>query len=139
MRSLVTLLISSLVLTAVVFAQDKKPGDTSTPVPQKISAEDATKHYQETMTVTGKVAQVSIREKLVYINLDKKHPDSPFTCVIFSRATNQFGNIKALEGKSIEVTGKIDDFHDKPQIVLNTTNQLKVLANSAGPASTDKP
>ena len=83
------------------------------------------------MTVTGKVAQVSIREKLVYINLDKKHPETPFTGVIFARATNQFGNLKDLEGKAVEITGKVDDFHDKPQIVINSTNQLKVVGASA--------
>ena len=121
-----------LATATVVLAQEKKAEKTPKAAPQKISAEEAAKHYQETMTVTGKVAQVSIREKLVYINLDKKHPETPFTGVIFARATNQFGNLKELEGKSVEITGKVDDFHDKPQIVLNSTNQLKVVGGLAG-------
>ena len=133
MRTLIAVIAASALLSSWSQAQDKKPEETSKTPLQKISAAEATKHYQETMTVTGMVAQVSIREKLVYINLDKKYPESPFTCVIFARATNDFGNLMAIEGKHVEVSGKIDEFHDKPQIVLNNTNQLKVLDAPAAP------
>ena len=102
--------------------------ETSKPeVSKKIGAAEADKHIGETLVVTGKVAQVSIREKLVYVNLDKAYPNSPFTAVIFSRATNQFSDLPALKGKDVEVSGKIEEFHDSPQIVLNSTNQLKVI------------
>jgi DNA/RNA endonuclease YhcR with UshA esterase domain len=108
-------------------AQDKKPEEAKKAPPQKISATEADKHYQETLIVTGKVAQVTLREKLVYINLEKRFPETPFTGVIFARATNQFGNLKSLEGKQVELTGRIEEYRDKPQIVLNSTNQLKVI------------
>jgi hypothetical protein len=94
---------------------------------KRIGAGEANKHYQETCIVTGTVAQVTIREKLVYLNLDKKFPETPLSCVIFARATNQFGNLKKLEGKQVEVKGKIDEYKDKLQIVLTSTNQLKVV------------
>lgn len=133
MRTLIVVAVS-IVLTLAAQAQDKKGDAAPTKPLQKVSAEEAAKHYQETMIVTGKVAHVSIREKLVYINLEKNYPDSPFTCVIFARATNDFGNVKALEGKQVEVSGKIEDYHDKPQIVLNSTNQLKVVGQTGAPA-----
>jgi DNA/RNA endonuclease YhcR with UshA esterase domain len=47
--------------------------------------------------------------------------------IIFARATNQFGDLKKLEGKQVEVQGKIEDYKDKLQIILNSTNQLKVV------------
>jgi len=94
---------------------------------KKIGTGDAQKHYQQTCIVTGTVAQVTIREKLVYVNLDKRFPDSPLTCVIFARATNQFGDLKKLEDKAVEVKGKIDEYQNRLQIVLNSTNQLKVV------------
>jgi DNA/RNA endonuclease YhcR with UshA esterase domain len=109
-------------LTAQNFA-----GEIQTEKPKKIPATEADKHYEETITVTGKLAQVTIREKLVYVNLDKKHPDTPLTCVMFARATNRFGDLKQLEGKRVEVRGRIEEYKEKPQIILNSRNQLKVV------------
>jgi hypothetical protein len=77
----------------------------------------------ELLIVTGKIAQVSIRPKLVYLNFDKTCPDSPFTAVIFSRATNLFGDLSTLKGKAVEISGKIAEHQDKPQIVLDSANQ----------------
>jgi DNA/RNA endonuclease YhcR with UshA esterase domain len=79
------------------------------------------------MIVTGKVAQVTIRPKVVFLNLDQPFPDSPFTLVIYSRETNQFGDLNALDGKDVEATGKIKNYHDRPEIILDSTNQLKVI------------
>ena len=95
--------------------------------PKRISPAEAKDHYQETVVVTGQVAQVTIREKLVYLNLDKKYPNTLLTGVIFAKATNQFGDLNKLEGKRVEITGTIDEYRDKLQIVLSSTNQLKVL------------
>jgi len=117
-------LISVLFLAALALALAAQ--ETKTEI-KKIGTAEADKHYQETCIVTGKVAQVTIREKLVYLNLDKKFPDTPLTCVIFARATNQFGDLKKLEGKQVEVQGKIDEYKEKLQIILNSTNQLKVV------------
>jgi len=124
------LLILSLLLSlamAAVHGQDAKPSDSHSEEPKRIGAAEAEKYIDKTMIVTGKVAQVTIREKLVYLNLDKAFPDSPFTAVIFSRATNQFGDLKKLKDQNVEIRGKVEEYKEKPQIVLNSTNQLKVL------------
>ena len=94
----------------------------------KIGTLDATNFYGKEMIVTGKVAQVSIRPGIVFINMDKPYPNSPFALVIFPSATNQFGNIKSLKGASVEVKGKIKSFHGKPEIVLEKSNQLTVTS-----------
>jgi DNA/RNA endonuclease YhcR with UshA esterase domain len=119
-------------------AQDAKAEAPQTSSPKRISAAEAEKHYQETVIVTGKVAQVSIRPKLVYVNLDKKYPETPMYCVIFARATNQFGDLKKLEGKQVEIKGKIEEYQDKAQIILNSTNQLKVIEKAAEPGESKK-
>ena len=98
---------------------------------RKIGAAEAGKHYQETCIVTGKVAQVTIRERLVYLNLDKPYPATPFTGVIFARATNQFGDLSKLKGRHVEIKGRVEDYNGKVQIVLNSTNQLKVVDQKA--------
>jgi exonuclease VII large subunit len=101
--------------------------EITSPPPLKISASEAAKYYNQQMTVTGKVAQITIRPKVVYLNLDHKYPHSPLALVIFPSNTNQFGDLNALEGKNIEVKGKIRNYHNRPEIVLESTNQLKVI------------
>lgn len=113
--------ITALVAIAAFTIQAE---DTS----KKIGTAEVDRHFQESLTVTGKVAQVTIREKLVYLNLDKPYPNTPLTGIIFSRMTNQFGDLPSLKGKSVELTGRIEDHNGKLQIVINSTNQLKVVS-----------
>ncbi|HTR41343.1 MAG TPA: hypothetical protein VMH87_06970 [Pseudomonadales bacterium] len=102
--------------------------DTKSSAPMKISTWEATNYFSKEMIVTGKVAQVSVRPSVVFLNMDKPYPDSPFTLVIFPAETNQFGNIKALRGASVEVTGLITNYHDRAEIVLKDASQLKVTS-----------
>jgi hypothetical protein len=98
---------------------------TSIPAPLKIGTADADKYYDQTMIVTGKVAQITIRPAVTFLNLDQPYPDSPFTVVIFHGTF--IPGLKSLEGKSIEIRGKIKNYHDKPEIALDSTNQLAVF------------
>jgi tetratricopeptide (TPR) repeat protein len=116
------------VLTKLKKSADAQPGKT------KFAAAEAKDHVGETLVVVGRIAQVTIREKQVYLNLDKRFPDSPLTCVVFASATNLFGDLKKLEGAQVEVGGQIADYKGKPQIVLNSPNQLIVVE----PAAIDK-
>jgi hypothetical protein len=93
----------------------------------KIGTADATNHYDQEMVVTGKVAQVTIRPTVTFLNLDKVYPDSPFTVVIFHGHSSFYGDANALKGKSIEIKGKIKNYHDKPEVALDSTNQLTVF------------
>ena len=101
--------------------------ETNAVAPAKIGAGEAAKFYDQTLTVTGTVAQVTVRPTIVFLNLDQPHPDSPLTCVIFSKATNQFGDLKSLNGKAVEVTGKIKNYHDAAEMVLDSSNQLVIV------------
>ncbi|HTV42026.1 MAG TPA: hypothetical protein VMF08_15695 [Candidatus Sulfotelmatobacter sp.] len=105
------------------------PADSSAPM--KIGALDATNFYGQEMIVTGRVAQVSIRPSIVFLNMEKPYPKSPFTLVIFSKATNQFGNLKAFKGESIEARGKIVNYHNRPEMVLEKANQIKVTGTAS--------
>ena len=97
------------------------------PVPFKIGTADATHFFGREMIVTGTVVQVNVRPKIVFINMDKPYPESPLTLVIFPKATNQFGDLKALKGMSVEVTGTITNYHNHAEIVLERSKQLKVV------------
>jgi DNA/RNA endonuclease YhcR with UshA esterase domain len=52
----------------------------------------------------------------IFLNIDGIYPDNPF----------KFPNIKSLEGKTIIVTGQIKLYRNKPEIILNSPNQIKV-------------
>jgi DNA/RNA endonuclease YhcR with UshA esterase domain len=101
--------------------------DTKTNSPVKINAAEAKKHIGSEAVVTGKVAEVYKSEKVVHLNLEKAFPDHPFTVVIFATKTNLFGDFDKFKGKSVEVTGKVVDYRGKPEIVIETTNQLQVV------------
>lgn len=95
--------------------------------PLKISAADATNYYDQEMIVTGKVEQVTIRPTVTFLNLDGKFPDSPFAIVIIHGKSSYYGDANALKEKQIEIRGKITKYKDKPEIALDSTNQLTVL------------
>jgi DNA/RNA endonuclease YhcR with UshA esterase domain len=120
MKTILTILIATFVIKL-------SAADTSAPAPLKIGALAATNYYDKEMIVTGKVAQVTIRPTVTFLNLDEPHPDSPFTVVIFHGHSSFYGDANKLKGKSIEIKGKIKNYHDKPEIALDSTNQLTVL------------
>lgn len=98
---------------------------------KRISSAEAKNHVGESVVVAGRVAQVSVREKTVYLNLDQRYPLAPFTAVIFARAMDQFANLPGLEGKAVEVRGKVIQFQGRPEIVLADKSQLRVLDEPA--------
>lgn len=122
-------------LAAAMFAAGMSAQETKSPAaagakpagPLKIGTADADQFYDQTMIVTGKVVQVTIRPTVTFLNMDKAYPDSPFTVVIFHGHSSFYGNANALRGKSIEIKGKITKYREKPEIALDSTNQLTVF------------
>ncbi len=102
------------------------PGATESS-PAKIGAAEAKDHYNETLIVTGQVAQVTFRPTVVYLNLDKPFPETPFAVAIFSKDTNGFGDLSQLKGKGVEARGQIVGFRGRAEVVLTNSNQLKVV------------
>jgi len=123
------------ILAALIFVINASAADTNSPAasktesaaPMKIGTLDATNYYDQTMIVTGKVVQVTIRPSVTFLNLDQPFPNSPFAIVIIHGKSSYYGDANALKGKSIEISGKIKNYKDKPEIVLDSTNQLTVL------------
>jgi DNA/RNA endonuclease YhcR with UshA esterase domain len=81
----------------------------------------------ESLSVTGKIAQVSFTSRIVYLNLEKKYPEAPFTGVIFNDKTNEFSGLEKLNGKQVELVGKVTEYRDRPQMVLTNSNQIQVV------------
>jgi DNA/RNA endonuclease YhcR with UshA esterase domain len=105
--------------------------DTKTNAVLEIKAAAAKDNVGKEASVSGTVAQISKAQGLVRLNLEKPFPNQPFTAVIFARHTNHFGDLESFKGKKIEVTGKITEYRGRPQIILVSTNQLKVVESEA--------
>ena len=91
--------------------------------------DEAAKHAGETATVCGIVAgakyAAQIRGGLTFIDFGKPYPDAPFTALILATDRAKFGSPeKGLQGKQVCVTGRIEMFRGKPEIVLSDPKQF---------------
>jgi len=77
MRFLIPLLFYATLCSIGAVAQE-----SSTNAPAKIPASQAKDFVGSEKTVTGKVAEVNVAERLIRINFDKPFPNQTFTAVI---------------------------------------------------------
>jgi len=132
MKYLIILALFLSLSSQNIFADDAKtnaPAKTDGPI--KVAAADAKKHVGAEAVVTGVIAEVNKAAALVRLNFEKPYPENVFTAVIFSRNTNDFPEVDKLKGKTVEVSGKIAEYRNRPQIVVNSTNQIKVIEKEA--------
>jgi hypothetical protein len=121
---------------ATVATGNASPSTNAAPdrkVLKRIGAAEADNHYDELAVVTGKVVQVSIRPAMVYLNFEKPYPSNLFTAVIFAKATNQFSDLSNLKDKQVEISGKVVKYHNKPELILENSNQLTVVPMKGEP------
>jgi DNA/RNA endonuclease YhcR with UshA esterase domain len=110
------------------------PGqEAKTNPPVRIQAADAKANIGTNAIVTGKIVDVHFSEKVVSLNFEKPFPKQLFTAVIFATKTNLFPALDKLKDKTVEVSGKIVEYRDRPEIIVNSTNQLKVVEKDAEP------
>lgn len=106
------------------------PPNTNTAMvnlPKEISVFAATNYYDQEMVVTGKVVQVNGRSSITFINLDVAGPQSPFTAVIFQSNLGAFGDLNRFTNRVVAISGTIVEYHNRPEIVLETPEQLKII------------
>ena len=94
-----------------------------------LTADEASKHADENGTVCGLVASAHFANRTkgqpTFLNLGKPYPDQVFTAVIWGSDRSKFGSPEtSLNGKQICVTGRIQLYRSKPEIVVHDTNQL---------------
>jgi DNA/RNA endonuclease YhcR with UshA esterase domain len=120
----------------------------------EITAMEASNHLGETAAVTGKVEDVyQAKGGNIFLNLDGRHPNAPFTVFIGADKADQFKEYRAYLGKTITVTGKIQEHQKKTEVAVTSPSQIVVKeegssgatsaatspAASASPASSAKP
>jgi len=102
---------------------------------EPLPPDQAAKHAGETATVCGVVAAAKfaaqVRGGTTFLDFDKPYPNSTFSALIFASDRAKFGAPeKTAQGKDLCVTGKIEMYQGKPQIILKDPNQLAEKAAS---------
>lgn len=94
----------------------------------KVSVDSAATHIGEKVVVCAEVYGVKTTDKITFINLGAAYPKSPLTVVIFAKdLTNFKESLTAMyNNKKICVTGTLQDYHSKPQIVVTTPDEITV-------------
>lgn len=93
----------------------------------EISPLEAGEYEGKDVTVKGFVADVYKSEKVAYLNFIEKFPRNPFTAVIFASRFASFKDIDSYERKTVEVTGRVSQYKGKPQIILDSESQIKIV------------
>lgn len=132
MKKHVILVVGVCLLSAVFAAETGSTNATARAEEAiKCTAAEAKSHIGSKATVTGTVAEIHKTASVVGLNFDKPYPENVFGAVIFARSTNQFPEVDKLKGKTVEVTGTIKDYRNRAEIILESTNQLKVIEKEA--------
>ncbi|MGH7083677.1 MAG: hypothetical protein ACREFN_01620 [Acetobacteraceae bacterium] len=91
-----------------------------------ISDGQAASHVGQTSTVCGKVASVyTSRRGATFLDFGADYPIESFTAVIFGSARAGFGQLGGLRGQQVCVTGSIDLYRGRPEMILRQPGQLK--------------
>lgn len=80
-----------------------------------------------TNAVVGVVAEVNRTDKLVRLNFGQKYPKQDFTAVVFAKNFGAFTNLDTLEGKTVQVSGKVSEYKGRTEMILTTKGQLQVV------------
>ena len=109
------------------FETSEKYKEKKKKAPVRIKSTEAKSYIGEYAIVQGYVASVYEREKVAYLNFEKSYPDNPFTATIFAKHFSDFDDLTEFENRTVEVRGKITEYKGKPQIILNSEEQINII------------
>ncbi|MBA2564124.1 MAG: thermonuclease family protein [Gemmatimonadetes bacterium] len=86
---------------------------------------DAADHVGETVTVQGLVADVhTSRRGNTFLNFGSPYPDHTFSALVPEAALPLFPNLASWAGRDVRITGGVQLYRGKPQIILEDSSQL---------------
>lgn len=93
-----------------------------------INIETASSHYGQKVTVCSKVYGTKALEKLTFLNLGGKYPNSLLTVVIFTKDKANFKTPPEdlYADKNICVTGVVKEYNSKPEIIVTSPDQITI-------------
>jgi hypothetical protein len=94
-----------------------------------LTPQQAASHVGQVETVCGVVASAHYAARThsqpTFLNLGEPYPNQTFTAVIFGSDRSNFGQPETLQGKNVCVSGKIELYRGKPEIILHDRGQLR--------------
>ena len=109
-------------------------GFSSIRAQKSIKLEEVASHIGDTVSVTGKVYGSRYLENSkgtpTLINLGAAYPNQLLTVVIFGEDRKKFTEAPEtfFLDKIINVTGKLELFRDKPQILVKEPSQIRTIS-----------
>jgi len=92
-----------------------------------ISDREVMKHVGERATVEGTVTGTHVSAKgTAFLNFGDRYPDQDFTVVIFARSAGVVGDVAKYYGRRIDVAGTIELYRGRPEIVVDTSAQIRL-------------
>lgn len=101
----------------------------------KVPANEAFKYVGQKITVCGKVFGSKFLDKAkgqpTFLNVGAAYPNAPFTVVIFGETRKAFSDSpeKLYNGKNICVTGVVQEYKGKVEIVVSKADEIVVEKN----------
>jgi micrococcal nuclease len=99
----------------------------------KIAAKDALKHLNETVLISDKVYSTKLigGSNMVLLDLGGTHPNQYLTVVIKGEDRSKFNANpeEYYKGRDVIVTGKLIDYKGKPEIIVSSSDELKLNMN----------
>jgi DNA/RNA endonuclease YhcR with UshA esterase domain len=99
---------------------------------QKITLEEVSKHINDSITVCGKIYGGkyldAAKNQPTFLNMGATYPNQLLTIVIWGSTRKLFAYKPEdhLKAKEVCVTGKVELFKEKPQIIITQAKQLEV-------------
>jgi DNA/RNA endonuclease YhcR with UshA esterase domain len=94
-----------------------------------VRAAEAKNHIGETIAVCGKVVDTRYQETgshVTFLNFDNPYPNHTFSVFLPAENRTKFGTPeKDYKDNNICVTGKVEEYHGKPEIILTDPQQIK--------------
>jgi len=95
---------------------------------ETISVTDVGTHVGQTVTVEGVVGNVyTARSGVTFIDMGVPYPNNIFTGVIFKGDAAAVGDVSGLTSKKVDITGTIELYKSKPEIIVKSPDQIKVV------------
>jgi len=94
-----------------------------------ITDSEAAEHVGENATVCGTVASVYYarrsRARPTFLDFGADYPNESFVAVVFDENRAAFGDLASLEGQRVCVSGTIELYRRRPEIILHESQQLR--------------
>ena len=98
---------------------------------QNINLKDVSKHVGDSVTVCGKIFSGKFLDKSnnqpTFLNMGAEYPNQVLSIVIWGNTRKLFSYKpeEKLKNKNVCVTGKIETYKNKPQIVIQKVQQIQ--------------